>query len=225
MNLISIIMLFISILFGLVAPVHTLATELSTAADNLAPGAWAQLSNPPTNFFFQNSSSRSTLSHLGEGTWDPITRRAYFLGAGREGHSKLHVYDDGSGLWREGGRVLGFPTNFGHGYNHNALDAGSGTLGYIRLNSVNISLYQFPIQQTISTANTWQLLSTTLDDGDIAEALAYFPERGTWVMADGTFGKIREYNPDTNSWSVIETKPSCFGKTGIYHTFAVYLPL
>ncbi|WP_447969512.1 hypothetical protein [Nitrospira sp. M1] len=226
MILLSIIIFFISCVFGLVTPIHSEATELSTAANNLSPGKWAKLSNPPASFFRQNS-SLTTLDAMGEGTWDPITRRVYFLAAARFGTNKLHVYDDATNSWREGGRIPGYPgVNWGHGYYHNAIDAGSGTLGYINLKPSVTKLYQFSIRQTISTANTWQLVSTTSNSGNVAEALVYFPERGTWVIADGTTGNIREYNPDTDKWGVITRKSSCFGpKSGAYHTFALYLPL
>ncbi len=225
MKLLSVILVSIGIVLGLIIPRPSSATELSTAAANLTPGSWAQLSNPPTTFFRQQGSVASTLSHLGKGTWDPITRRAYFLGAARFAPSKLHVYDDTSGLWREGGRVPGFPGSWGHGYNHNALDTGSGILGYMRPGPSTLQLYNIPIRQTISITNTWELVSTGQNDGSIVESLAFFPERGTWIVADGTFGHIREYNPDTDNWSVITTKPTCFGTTGTYHTFAMYLPL
>ncbi|GJL52839.1 MAG: hypothetical protein NPIRA01_40660 [Nitrospirales bacterium] len=225
MIFLSIIVLFSSLLVGLLSPIHSHATELSTAADDVAPGTWAQLSSPPASFFRQNSSI-STLDAMGEGTWDPVTRRVYFMAAARFGSSKLHVYDDGTNSWKEGGRIPGFPhATWSHGYNHNALDAGTGTLGYIRLTPSMTRFYNLTIRQTISTTNTWQLVSLTSNTGNVAESLDYFPERGTWVIADGTSGNIREYDPDTDNWSLITKKVSCFGTTGVYHTFATYLPL
>ena len=211
------------ILFGLLSLVILWSSsvyggDLATTAGSMSPGTWSQLPKPG-KFFVQIGDTDSTLQYFGEGTWDSIGKQVVFLGAPHGGSSKLHIYKDATSSWIEGTQIPGFPKSIGHGYSHNAISVSDRVLGYSRV-STDITFYEYHLD-----AKTWTVKGSTGNDGDIAHALVYFPERSRWYVADGTHGRLREYNRAADSWSVYDTNPDCYGGKGYYHQVATYNPV
>ncbi len=217
-------LLFILTLFISIGSTPSWGSTLSDVANSMQPGTWAQLN---TNGFNTNyllypngPNTNITTQFMGEGTWDPITKKVLFLGAGHYNYSQLHVYSESTNAWTRGTNPPGAPIGFGHGYNHNALSVSNRILGFIQVQPTEIRFKQYNIG-----ANIWTEKSSTPNDGEIAHALVYFPERSKWYVADGTFGKIREFDHASDSWSTYSWNEECFGGKSRYHQFASYNPV
>lgn len=199
------------------------ATDLSSRAGALSPGGWVQMPAPPSGFFRQSGVvSDTTLQFMGEGAWSNSRKEIIFWGGAHFGNTKLHIYSDSGNTWFEGANTPNFPEQWAHGYNHNGYNQATNELGAIWMsgsNTINVRRYS-------RNSNTWASTGTISNDGEIAAAIEYFPERGSWIIADGTFGRVRELDINNPSDSTIVTNSACFGGSilSINHTFATYLP-
>ena len=216
------LLMVVTFLFGL-SPNLSLGTELGDLATSMAVGTWTKLN---TNGFTKNyllypngPNTHPTTNFLGEVSWDPVTKKVFFLGAGHFNYSQLHVYSESTNTWTRGQEPPGAPIQLGHGYSHNALSVGDRVLGFLHSNPNKLTFYQYNIG-----ANTWTKHSSTSNDGGIAHAMTYFPDRSKWYVADGTFGRILEYDHISDSWGTVEIEPDCFGTEsgGYYHQFGSY---
>ncbi len=199
------------------------ASVLSEVANSMPSGTWAQLNtNGFTPAYLKHPEGNNALStqFMGEGAWDPVSRQVLFLGAGHFNFSQLHVYSENSNTWTRGTEPEGAPVSLGHGYYHNSISVGDRILGFLKAGPSTLRFYQYNIGQKI-----WTTKASGSNDGGIAHALVYFPERTKWYVADGTFGKIREYDHISDAWSVHTTEQDCFGGTSYYHQFASYNPV
>ena len=213
------ILIILTLLIGLGSS-QSWGSTLSNLANSMQPGTWAQLNtNFSDNYIMhpQGPNSNVTTQFMGEATWDSVNKQVLFLGSGHFNYSQLHVYSDSSNSWTRGAEPPGAPVGLGHGYNHNGISVSGRVLGFISAGPNSIKFYQYNIG-----ANIWTERSSVSNDGGIAHALVYFPERSKWYVADGTFGRIRSYDHLSDSWSTHTTEQDCFGGTGYYHQFASY---
>ncbi len=216
------ILILLTLFIGL-SSTQSWGSTLSNVANSMPVGTWAQLNTTGfgTNYLKHpdGPNGNITTQFMGEGTWDPTTRRVMFLAAGHFNFSQLHFYTESSNTWTRGIEPPGAPISLGHGYNHNAISVATRQLGFIHAGSV-INFYEYDIAN-----NKWTSGGSVTNDGGQALGLTYFPERSKWYAADGTFGKIREYDSISASWSTYATKEACSGGTGYYHQFASYNPV
>ncbi|MGB0911492.1 MAG: hypothetical protein ACPGYT_14110, partial [Nitrospirales bacterium] len=202
-------------------------STLSDVSNGMSQGTWAKLntSGYTSNYLkYPGGNGQKTTQFLGNAVWDSISKKVLFLGAGHFDYSQLHIYTESTNTWTIGAAVPDSPRSLNHGYYHNAIDVGGRILGYTRLTNSRGDLFEYNI-----SANSWTQKSSFTHDGDIAHAYVYFPERGIWYVADGTFGLIREYDRSSDSWSVLSQHRECFAgdnsvQTGYYHNFAEYSP-
>lgn len=196
---------------------------LGDVASSMPAGTWAELkTNGMNEVFLQYPGGNRHVSteYIGKATWDSETKQVLFSGAGHFNSPILHRYSETSNTWTKGAQ----PPSGSHAYYHNAIATDRGLLGFVVIGPQTIHLFQYNIAE-----NTWVEKASTGNDGNIAHALVYFPERGKWYVADGTYGHIREYDDATDTWTTVATEIRCFAQPGepqggYYHNFAEYSP-
>ena len=216
------IVIMLTLLLGLGSSLSWGST-LSNVANSMQTGTWAKLNTngwgPDYLHHPQGPNQNISVQYMGEGTWDPISKRVLFLGSGHFNYSQLHVYSESTNTWTRGKEPPGAPKGYGHGYNHNAISVNTRRLGFIHDEKSILQFLEYDLNN-----NNWTLGGKTANDGGIALGLMYFPERSKWYAPDGSNGRIRQYDHVSASWSTYAVRADCFGGTGYYHTFATYNP-
>jgi len=205
------------------------ASILGDVANSMPEGTWAELKTngfTPNYLKYPGGNNALSTQYMGEGTWDPITKQVLFLGSGHYNSSQLHFYTESSNTWTRDVLVQGQKVSLGHGYNHNTLSVKDRLLGFVKITPSFTNIYHYHIDN-----KTWRKGAQGPNGGGIAHALEYFPERGKWYVFDGSNGSIREYDYDSDTWSVYASKKyECFQgagqpQRGWYHNFASYNPI
>lgn len=135
--------------------------------------------------------------------YDPTRKEIGYIGK-RDAPAPYHwlVYDETRNNWSLDPRAVWSSSNVsGHGYDHNAIDAATGTVYHREYNNNSVHVWN----------GSWSTL-TAFSGGDIVGGLTYFPGLGL-VYNDGTGAKLYS----GGSWSTVQTTSS-----GSYHDFSEY---
>ena len=213
--------------FLLMTPKFAWGTTLSDLAAVMQPGEWRSFT--PGNLNTINDAS-NWAAYADSATWDPISRKFLFLGSYHATPYRFPTWSDATNSWANGPALPGLPytvTFVGHGYDHNAIDAGNGNFYYfIGRDLQNVirqqgftphDLYRFNI-----AAGTW----TTLPDNNLksggycCDSIAYFPEMGGIIWLDSN-NDVYLFRESTQQWSKLTT----LAMTGNLWTFAEYNPV
>jgi hypothetical protein len=193
---------------------------LGTLAGSMVPGSWAELAvEPPPNGWFDfltEGTANSMFQFADSAVWDPASERVYFLGQGHGGISMMIYYDAKTNRFeRETSyNPALFSQPIGHAYDHNALDAATGTF-YFSARSPEVVSFHIPTR-------TWKRLPNRSSAGT-ENALEFFPSLGL-VHISAYWGEIEIF--DGTKWM---RRHSTLYKdirlAGYYHNIAEYNPV
>ena len=213
-------------------PTQPLATGTSLAAlaATMPPLSWATLTTNNISVLAVGSITGNVLPFGFKGVWDPIGKKAYYLGGDHGCPSSLSdqfVYDDASNTWSNQGQTI---FSGCHGYDHLSIDPNSQTLYFWPYNDSNFANVMHLYNYSIPNGGPWNLLGayTLLTGENVARGTDWFSgpiagvgsEGGLMVYNCGSNGgEVAIYSPQTNSLPV---DVAGFGGTGTYECFASY---
>src|SRR5688572_5804419 len=165
-------------------------SSLETVAAGMAHGSWVELITNGMDVTFRNTGGRSNMimGYADSLKWDPVTKRAFFLGSDHGGFPPSHpnsgfrfvAYSESTNTWS----VLSIPPWIStqsdlHGYDHTALDPLSRTLYKRPYNSSLIFTYGID-------SGVWSQLPPPGGNAQCCEAIEFFPERNglVWLRSD-----------------------------------------
>ncbi|MCA9472997.1 MAG: hypothetical protein MRJ96_10845 [Nitrospirales bacterium] len=211
------------------SPEASWASELSDVANSMAPGTWAELKSEGFTqdyVLYPGERQDPSVNYLGEVTWDPTSRKILFIGSGHLVPAIMHFYSESTNTWTRDLKIYGVKKGLSHGYNHNSISPQHRIMGFLYAAASSLRVHRYHID-----SNSWSEGATTSNDGGHAHAMEYFPDRGKWYIADGTYGIIREYDHVSDSWKTHASgKRECFANpgdptAGYIHSFAAYNPI
>ena len=192
------------------------ASDLSDAANSLNPGEWIFLSTNGFTKEFLNHGTTYVFAYSDKGVWDPINRKAHFIGAGYSVNSRHIVYDEETNTW-----ILEMDDNevpwakgasSSHGYEHIAIDVDGRKLYTKMFNDQD--LWYRDLDNNAGWTNTSSFSSRI----GVAGALAFFPEMGCLFVNFGE--KVVCYYRSTDSWGDYQDP-----NQSSYHNLAIYNPV
>lgn len=182
---------------------------LESMAKSLAPRQSRRFPTPITGAVLTYGGEKSTFIQWGSsGYYDPIRREIGFIGK-RSGPNPYHwlVYDENANVWTNNRPVWDTDRYFGHGYDHNAFDAETGTLYFRVFNSRTIRVWD----------GQWSTLPPWSKRTNSVGGLSWFPgvglmyndgmrllrySSGVWSEVDyfggNSYHDISEYNSVAN---------------------------
>ena len=201
-----------SVLWCLASPPSSQASPLSEAAASLQPGEWTTLSTIGygQSLLFACNGINNVLEWSNKGVWDAVNREVHFVGQGHTACAKHLVYSEADNTWRTEALPAGIE-EFGHGYEHNAINPQNGDFYYRNYNSDQVEVFN-------SSTRRWSLLPRIRTSLQVAGAIAYSPDAGGLLFVDGDFG-VWFYRQSSNSWRTVATPAM-----GSIHNFASYNP-
>jgi hypothetical protein len=201
------------------------STVLGDLAASMQPKTWAELNT-------QNFSS--TLLYMPEGnggcifdycddlTWNPGTDEAYFLGGSHYGPGRFIAYSAATNTWREVDRPQWVAVDFGHGYDHSALDPARGWFyhnpmsGRLIVHCWETGNKRWRSSLTIpASVCTWEEMAC-------CRGLCFYPdyERGGLVFANGKVKRVFFFGTSTGKFTILGNNVQMAG----YHNVAKYNP-
>jgi len=199
------------------------ASVLSDAADGLQPGEWTELQTQGySESLLSACKGGSTIFEwANKAVWDPVNREVHFVGQGHVACAKHIRYQEGSNSWSTAALPSGIG-DFGHGYEHNAVNPLNGDIYYRSYSADKIEKYS-------AASKSWSVLPRIGTKTQVAGGIAYFPEADGLLYVDGDYG-VYFYSNSSNSWSLVANttlmidggKPQL--STASYHNFASYNP-
>lgn len=218
------ILLVIVSLFAVANPRILSASALSDAAQSLQPGEWTEFSTSGygNSLLDACNGNNTILEWANKATWNPINREVRFVGQGHLACAKHIVYQESTNSWSQAVLPSGIG-DWGHAYEHNAIDPQTGNIYYRHYNSDLIERFN-------PGSNSWTTLPNVgMPTKQVAGALEYFPERNGLIFVDGDWG-VYFFNSQSNSWSLLANtnaivdsgKPSL--PMGSYNNSASYNP-
>ena len=194
-------------------------SALGDLARGMAPGAWEELKTEGLDDGFLRWAPGHFLQWTDRGAWDPVTRRFLFLGGAHApdpGNKKFMSYSEADNTWRKLPDPPWLCVGTGsscvwHGYEHIALDAAGRELYYRPFGSANVYRYDLD-------SDRWIGALPPIPESSCCGTLAYFPERGSLLYADG-YG-LQEYGFRAGEWISLAGPKAV--PMGDYNTMGIY---
>jgi len=195
-------------------------SALGQLAAQMRAGTWAELKTEGLNMKVFSDGSHHALEYTDEAVWDPVSRQLLFSGEGHGGPNRFVKYSESSNQWT----VLPLPDfadrkdwGFVHAYDHQAVDAASGTYYRTIYNKAIIHQYE-------PKTGVWSKLADIPEEygprRHITKGFEYFPEmQGLVVFFSGS--GVYFYHLPKKEWRVIATKVGQYA----YHEIARYNPV
>jgi hypothetical protein len=196
------------------------ASVLSDAANALAPGQWVQIATNGINVL-KKSNGGDIAEFSNKGAYDPASKKVLFCGASHHGNfiTDCVAYDLASNTWSSIGLPAGLsagPDNgsaaesWVHGYDFNAIDQTRGIFYMRRIDKI----HRYSI-----AAGSWLTPLTMPSDywNGVMGGLEFSPEIDRLVFFNIAAGTGHIYNPNTNTWSSINSYPGFAGSNA--HAF------
>jgi len=197
------------IIFLLIIPLITIASDLSDAANSLSVGESIKLTTSNlTTAGKEGGISITTWSNTAN--WDSIRNVVVFIGkqAGSHRYYRLE-YNEASNAWSNDSSLHSDleSNNSGHGYDHNAMDYSTGDIYFRLYNSV---VYKWTASTTV-----WSKLADMGGSENCCEALEWWNDKG--LVYSDVYG-VEFYSG--GSWTDAGLSPSGIG----YHSIGEYQP-
>jgi hypothetical protein len=191
-------------------------TPLATLAASLQPGQWSQLTTIGMSDSLMRIGSGHLLQYSDSATWDPTSRRFMFIGGAHAPapNQRFLIYTDSNNTWQEQPPQSWFcqpsPAEcVHHPYDHHTLNPATGDMFYFDRGTKNIFRYS-------TSLGSWDPNAIAIPFQTTGElGIAYFPERGGIVLANG-WG-VYFWKESTKQWSNLGTF-----QMGNIHNFAEY---
>lgn len=188
-------------------------TGLASVAGSMSPGSWAALNTSGISALGRGNSTGNIAPYSMSSAWDPVGKRIYFQGQDHANDTGLVFaqLDAASNTWSSAGAI---PNIGSHGYDHLAIDPGTGRLFLYVFGSKDY--YSYPI----ANGGPWSAEPPIPAQGyvNITTGVEFFPGVGLVVYICGeTSGEILIRDLSGN-WS----RTTGFGPNGGYHCFAEY---
>ncbi|MEO8004034.1 MAG: hypothetical protein ABI771_03960 [Betaproteobacteria bacterium] len=183
-------------------------TALGRLAASMHSGQWASFtSNDFNHALVDAGGGHSILEFASRGHWDPLHKKIQFWGMGHLSGQALITYDDATNTWTRD-NAPATSSNWGHGYQHMALDPATGDL-YLRLYNSGIvrkKPYDQPWQNVAAFDNSV--------NNQVAGALEWVPQLngGAGGLAFADAGGVRTSNAAVSNWGW-----QISGASGQYH--------
>ena len=199
------------------------ASVLSDAAEALQPGEWTELQTQGygESLLSACKGGSTIFEWANKAVWDPVNREVHYVGQGHIACAKHIRYNEGSNTWSTAASPSGIG-QFGHGYEHNAINPLNGDFYYRNYASDQIEKYG-------AASKSWSALPRIGTNTQVAGAIAYSPEADGLLFVDGDYG-VWFYSNSSNSWSLVANTTLVVngGKPKLsmasYHNFASYNP-
>ena len=174
----------------------SVASPLARLAASMQSGQWASFTANNFNFaLIDAGGGHSILEFASRGHWDPVHKKIQFWGMGHLSGQALITYDDATNAWsRDNAQATS--SNWGHGYQHLALNPANGDL-YLRLYNSG-TIRKKPYDQP------WESVAS-FDNGvnnQVAGALEWVPQLngGAGGLAFADTGGVRFSNAAVSIW-------------------------
>lgn len=188
---------------------NVFGTVIGDAANALQAGQWVKINTVGFNnaLLFQPATGHHILQYTSNMHWDPVNRKALYVGAGHLSPFKFIQYTDSNNTWSE----LTPPTSESiHSYDHNAFDPRDGTYYHRVAGNKIIRKYSGGVWSTIAS------LPTSFDN--IADGMEVDIVRNGLYFYQSNPGELYFYNFATTSWS----KVGDYETADTYHDFLEY---
>ena len=211
------------------SPARPGSSPLSSLAEKMNPGTWAELKTNGFNngaILAPGGSSDYITQYADNASWDPVSRQFLFEGMSHTNPTWTFVaYSEATNSWRT---IPAHPdlagTTVAHAYDHNTVDPATGDHFHRLYNSASVYKYA-------TSAGTWSVLpQIPMQSRQVAGALAYFPEMGGLVFVDGDFG-VWFYKASANRWRQLADTTAATNSglpqlpMGDYNNFIQYNPV
>lgn len=191
-------------------------TSIAAAAAALSAGQWVRVSAadvPSPTSFFDDPGTTYLTSYTHKFCYDPLNRRAMFVGAGHQGAEKLVIFDEATNTWSKSTPPFSSAGSLAHGFWHNTTDPVTGDLYYRKFNNSTAQKYDAQTQ-------TW---STIASDGGIGSygGIEFFPgykEVGGLIASYS--GGIYGWDKGANSWAQLRTSSGSDSQITVLSTYA-----
>jgi hypothetical protein len=228
MNLRIRILSAVSILVSIaaVSPVRAAEPEsktsaLATLAQSMKPGQWAELKTEGIGTKLLSDGGHHALQYTDEAVWNPVTRELLFSGQGHGASNRFVIFKDATNRWAS----LPIPAEydaekregwgFVHAYDHQAIDAATGT--YYR------TCYNRSDIRAMDRDGQWRLVTEIPErfgvKGHITRGFDYFPEMNALVVYLSGTG-LFAYDLERKEWRTLAEKIGTYA----YHEIARYNP-
>jgi hypothetical protein len=193
-------------------------TKVEETAADMQVGEFRELTtkNMSKDLLAANG-GHNILQYAGKGTWDPTRQEFNYIGKGA-GSGNITKHIRFSILQNSWSNLSALPPNlpeFGHSYEHNAMNPQTGDHYYRHYNSTKIDKY-------IAASQTWTTLPPVPTTSQtVANAIEYFPELQGLIFIDSGAG-VWHYSEASGKWSHLATWSEIEG-IGPYHNFAIYI--
>ncbi len=208
-----------------------MSTNTGTMLNVYGPPVGLPTQNTGAVSIFDSSNSDGILSFTDRGTWDPITRMAFFLGSSHVAGKCCIYYDDATATWGyveiDTLQILQ-PAAPSHGYEDCAVDPVGRRLYYWMPQVAGIVYYK----NLDNLSAAWAALPTNPVTGYLNYgSICWFPDmgsQGTLLMV--STGLISGWDKASNTWSVVATlqtnSPAQIGdRIGNYGNIMQYDPV
>jgi hypothetical protein len=181
-------------------------SALSDLAGSMKAGEWRELTTQNILPVLTNTggSSNMIFGYSESMRWDPVSRRAYYLGSDHGGDFneayRFVCYDEATNTWirlTQPPWSVSPPGSYydAHGYDHTAIDPEGRKLYRRPYNSSTIRVYDID-------AGTWSALPTAGGSG-CCNAIDFFPELNGLVWSTGA--SVGLFNRTTQAWASLGT--------------------
>lgn len=158
-------------------PQQPSADSLADIASRMSAGQWVQIATSGLTTSLFTDGANSTLDYMDKGCYDPIHRKATFIGHAHYGDQRWHEFDEASSRWANlpdppwdtGGSAS--PPFIGHGYQHNTVDPATGDLYYRQFDSSTIRWFR-------RSPGSWTTTAVA-PNTSVAGGLEWLPSIGT----------------------------------------------
>ncbi len=229
----SLLIIFITLLWHTPSYAHPLSDAAATAAPHQfvpiptagPPGSWPDFLqscslpgiSPDWDVHNSGCAGNNIMQWADSGIWDAVDQTLLFHGGGHAAKTFMILWNAATDTWTR--QIT--PWDSGHAHDQmNAWDPVRRTLYARRSHSTDFWQYDRP-------SNTWTQLPRVAEHSSRAVGpsggLVYFPERDRVVHAEFTWKKLWEFNPNTNTWTLLQALDlSAFPSGTVYNTFCEY---
>ncbi len=149
------------------------------------------------------------------GVWDAVDQTLLFHGGGHLSKTFMIWWNAATDTWSR--QIT--PWDSGHAHDQmNAWDPVRRTMFARQSHAPDFWQYDRP-------SNTWAQRASLPESNSVGPSggLVFFPDRDRVLHAEFTWKKIWEFNPSTNTWTLLQTlDPSAFPSGTVYNTFCEY---
>ncbi len=149
------------------------------------------------------------------GVWDAVDQTLLFHGGGHASKTFMIWWNAATDTWSR--QIT--PWDSGHAHDQmNAWDPVRRTMFARQSHAPDFWQYDRP-------SNTWAQRASLPESNSVGPSggLVFFPDRDRVLHAEFTWKKIWEFNPSTNTWTLLQTlDPSAFPSGTVYNTFCEY---